>query len=383
MFGRMMNNYYYGKSGKGDFRKEDLPENRMQLFWVTLRTRLSGICRLNLLYALIWLPAMLVLLLNASNLWDRLQNEAAVIEYEYAEYTEVMQSRNLQPTVSEEDYNALRENLLERNRILADADYDAYLERKGSGSENLLTREQFSAVKSQSTTEAQRGFFLMLLYLFPCIAITGPFTAGLSYVTRNWARDEHAFIWSDFRDAVKANWKIPLLLSTVTGALPMLIYQGWITYGGMANQNVIMVVPQMLVVMVGALWALCVTYMHPLTVTYDLKLRGVLRNGFLLGIARLPFSVGIRLLHCIPALIAAAAVLLFGMNMMMALLLLCGYYMIIGFGLSRFITASYTNAVFDRFINPRIEGAKVNQGLKEPEEDDADDEEEEQEETEK
>ena len=385
MFGRMMNNYYYGKSGKGDFRKEDLPETRMQLFWVTLRTRLSGICRLNLLYALIWLPAMLVLLLNASNLWDRLQNEAAVIEYEYAEYTEVMQSRNLQPTVSEEDYNALRENLLERNRILADADYDAYLERKGSGSEseNLLTREQFSAVKAQSTTEAQRGFFLMLLYLFPCIAITGPFTAGLSYVTRNWARDEHAFIWSDFRDAVKANWKIPLLLSTVTGALPMLIYQGWITYGGMANQNVIMVVPQMLVVMVGALWALCVTYMHPLTVTYDLKLRGVLRNGFLLGIARLPFSVGIRLLHCIPALIAAAAVLLFGMNMMMALLLLCGYYMIIGFGLSRFITASYTNAVFDRFINPRIEGAKVNQGLKEPEEDDADDEEEEQEETEK
>ena len=28
MFGRMMNNYYYGKSGKGDFRKDDLPETR-------------------------------------------------------------------------------------------------------------------------------------------------------------------------------------------------------------------------------------------------------------------------------------------------------------------------------------------------------------------
>jgi len=367
MFGRMMNNYYYGKSGKGDFRKEDLPETRMQLFWVTLRTRLSGICRLNLLYALIWLPAMLVLLLNASNLWDRLQNEAAVIEYEYAEYTEVMQSRNLQPTVSEEDYNALRENLLERNRILADADYDAYLERKGSGSENLLTREQFSAVKSQSTTEAQRGFFLMLLYLFPCIAITGPFTAGLSYVTRNWARDEHAFIWTDFKDAVKANWKIPLLLSCITGALPVLIYQGWITYGRLSATNTILVVPQMLVVLVGVLWALCITYMHPLTVTYDLKAGGVLRNGLLLGIARLPFSLGIRLLHCVPALIDFAAVWFFGLDPLLGLLLLCGYYMLIGFGLSRFITASYTNAVFDRFINPRIEGAKVNQGLREAE----------------
>ena len=37
MFGRFMNNYYYGKSGKGDYRKEDLPTNRMQLFWEMLR----------------------------------------------------------------------------------------------------------------------------------------------------------------------------------------------------------------------------------------------------------------------------------------------------------------------------------------------------------
>ena len=56
MFGRMMNNYYYGKSGKGDFRKEDLPETRSQLFRDTLRTRLSALCRLNLLYMLVWLP---------------------------------------------------------------------------------------------------------------------------------------------------------------------------------------------------------------------------------------------------------------------------------------------------------------------------------------
>ena len=37
MFGKMMNNFYYGKSGKGDFRKEDLPKNRWQLFWEMLR----------------------------------------------------------------------------------------------------------------------------------------------------------------------------------------------------------------------------------------------------------------------------------------------------------------------------------------------------------
>ena len=377
MFGRMMNNYYYGKSGKGDFRKDDMPETRMQLFWDTLRTRLSGLCRLNLIYMLIWLPAAIVLLLNVSNLWNRVQTEAAISEYEYAEYAEMLQSRNLELSITEEEYNQLRESLQERNRIYNDANYEAYLERIGSEGEPL-TREQFQAIQTSGATELQNGLFRLLLILFPCIAITGPFTAGLSYVTRNWARDEHAFIWSDFRDAVKANWKIPLLLSTITGALPMLVYQGWMTYGRMASQNMILVVPQMLVLLVGILWALCITYMHPLTVTYDLKFSAVLRNGILLGIARLPFSVGIRLLHCVPLLIAFAAVWFFGLDPMLGLLLLCGYYMVIGFSLSRFVTASYTNAVFDRFINPRIEGAKVNQGLREKEDfEDEEDEEEE------
>ena len=365
--GKLMDNYFYGKSGKGDFRKDDLPDTRMKLFRDTLRTRLSGLCRLNLIYMLIWIPAALVLLLNVSNLWNRIQTEAAISEYNYTEYAELLQSKGMELTLSEEEYNQYREYLQERDRVYADTSYEAYLERVGADSEGTLTREQFQAVQTNGATEMQNGLLWLLIYLFPCIAITGPFTAGLSYVTRNWARDEHAFAWSDFKDAVKSNWKIPLLLSTITGALPALIYQGWITYGRMANQNMIMAVPQMLVVMVGAIWAISITYMYPLTVTYDLKAKGVLRNGLLLGIARLPFSVGIRLLHCVPTVIAFIAVWFFGVDPLFGLILLCGYYMIIGFGLSRFITASYTNAVFDRFINPQIEGAKVNQGLREKE----------------
>ena len=379
MFGRMMNNYYYGKSGKGDFRKDDMPETRMQLFWDTLRTRLSSLCRLNLIYMLIWLPAMIVLLMNVSNLWNRVQTEAAISAYDYTEYAEMLQERERQINISEEEYNQLRATLQERDRIYNDSSYEAYLERIREEGGEALTEAEFLSVRTSAATGVTNGILRLLLILFPCIAITGPFTAGLSYVTRNWARDEHAFIWTDFKDAVKDNWKIPLLLSTITGALPVLIYEGWITYGRMANQNMIMVIPQMLVVMVGVIWAICITYMHPLTVTYDLKVKGVLRNGLLLGIARLPFSVGIRLLHCVPILIGFIVVWFFGLDPLLGILILCGYYMIIGFSLSRFITASYTNAVFDRFINPQIEGAKVNQGLREKEDFDADEDEEDEE----
>ena len=64
MFGRMMNSYYYGKSGKGDFQKEDLPHNRWQLFWAMLRVRFASLSRMNLMVLPVFIPLMGVLLVN-------------------------------------------------------------------------------------------------------------------------------------------------------------------------------------------------------------------------------------------------------------------------------------------------------------------------------
>ena len=335
MFGRFMNNYYYGKSGKGDFRKEDLPQNRRQLFLDTLKTRLSGLCRINLMYMLIFLPAMIVMMFFFTNIISNTSNLMIMEENDYASYAEMVKENGQEVAVTEEQYNELRNS--------------------GINAGDLMDNE----------------LFRMLVWLIPCLAITGPFTAGLSYVTRNWARDEHAFIWSDFKDAVKENWKQALVLSAITSILPLAGYVGWKFYGNLSAQNIIMIVPQVLVVLVVIIWSISITYMHPLTVTYKLKTKDIIRNGLLLGVARLPMSVGIRLLHCVPALIGAA--LIWFWNPMFGIMILFGYYALIGFAISRFITASYTNAVFDRFINPRIEGAKVNQGLYTPEEDEDED----------
>ena len=335
MFGRMMNNYYYGKSGKGDFRKEDLPQNRRQLFSDTLKTRLSALCRINLLYMIIFLPAMIVIMMGFTNTLSVSSSLIAIEEQDsYASYAEQLAENEQEVRITEEQFNEIK--------------------NAGVNYGDLIDSSLFST----------------LIWLIPCIAITGPFTAGLSYVTRNWARDEHAFIWTDFKDAIKANWRQSLILSVITSVFPVLVYVGWKFYGQMAQNNPIMIIPQVLVVLVAIIWAISITYMHPMAVTYELKMKDLLRNGLLLGVARLPMSVGIRLLHCVPALITA--VLIWFWNPMIGIMILFGWYVLIGFSLSRFITASYTNAVFDRFINPRIEGAKVDQGLYKPEEDEDD-----------
>lgn len=216
-----------------------------------------------------------------------------------------------------------------------------------------------------------------LLLLVPCITITGPFTSGVCYVTRNWARDEHAFIWSDFKDAVKENWKQSIVISFITSLVPLMLYVCWNFYGSMANDNAFMVVPQVLTMMIGLMWCLGVTYFHPLIVSYRLRMRDVIRNGLLLAVARLPMSIGLRLLHALPVIICVALMLFVSpMYYMYCMLGLFAYYLLIGFSLSRFVTASYTNAVFDKYINARIEGAVVNRGLYVPDDDDEDEDEE-------
>ena len=184
----------------------------------------------------------------------------------------------------------------------------------------------------------------------------------MAYVTRNWARDEHAFIWSDFIDTVKGNWKYGLLTGFITGMVPLLMYVCVTFYGEMANTNLLFMIPQVICIMIGVLWLCSLMYIYPQIVTYKLNYRNVLRNRLIMTIGRLPITVGLKLLSLLPWVIAAL-VALFTPYMQYALMGLAVYYIVIGFGLSRFVGASYSNAVFDRYINPNIEGAQVGRGL--------------------
>ncbi len=322
MFGKLMNRYYYGKSGQGDFEKEDLPSNRWQLFGEMLRVRLSALVRLNLMYVLIWIPAMFVIA-RGLMLW-------------YA-------------------------------GIATISDLAMQLE---SGA---ITAEAYAQTATDFSSASQAILWQTLIYLIPCIAITGPFTAGLAYVTRNWARDEHSFIWSDFKDTIKGNWKQGLLVSTITGILPTVAYVCNNFYGEMAAENVIFVVPQVICLVMVAVWMCMLMYVYPQMVTYTLSFSQLLKNSLFLAVARLPMTIGIKLATLLPTLLMVI-VSLFTTYFQYALLLWGLYYVVFGYAFHRFIMASYTNGVFDRFINANIEGAQVNRGLSAEEEEDDEDE---------
>lgn len=322
MFGKLMNRYFYGKSGQGDFEKEDLPQTRWQLFWEMLRVRFSGLMRLNLMYVIVWLPAIFFI--------------GRVLLYGYS------------GLVNLSEY----QSQMEAGSIAAEA-YQEYFAQFQDAMRSLL--------------------FSTLVFLIPCIGITGPATAGLCYVTRNWARDEHAFIWSDYKDAIKANWKPALLNSFITGLVPVMLYVCCTFYGSMAqSQSAVFLLPQVICIMLGVLWLMMQMYIYPQIVTYDLNYKGVIRNGLLMAIGRLPMTVGLNLLALVPTLIFLAVSLLTP-YFQYAVMIYALYYILIGFSLHRFICASYTNGVFDKLINSKIEGVQVGRGLYVEEEDNGED----------
>ncbi|HML46876.1 MAG TPA: DUF624 domain-containing protein [Clostridia bacterium] len=312
MLGNFFNNMYYGKAGKGDYRPEDLPANRWQLFFEMLRVRWGSIVKVNLLYILIWIPAIVWTGVNISALFNI------------------------------------------ANAMLGAEGSEALAEAIG----DLSFGDQVYSL-----------MFSYLLGMIPCIAITGPFTAGVSLIMRNWARDQHVFIMSDFKDAVRENWKQALAVSSLTSVIPWMLLVCWRFYGAMAADSLFFIVPQVFIVMLGVIWMLALTLIYSLMITYRLKFGQLIRNSVILAVGTLFKSVGIRLITLVLPLIALAltAFTSYGIYVM---LVVAVFYLFFGFGFNRFIYASYANALCDQYVNPRIEGAPMNLGLRQETDDD-------------
>lgn len=288
---------YYGKAGQKDYSEMDMPKNRVSLFFLVLKDHFFDLVKVNLLQVIFWVPFLL---------WTYI-NFAAI-----------------------QSIDAL-----------------ALLEQE-NGSTELLS--------------AMTGYLTMwLLGLIPCVAITGPSSAGAAYIMRNWARDQHAFLFSDFKDAFKSNWKQALPVSVISALVPILAYTAMAYYGQLAAYNMAMIVPLIVVLSATLIWALMLPLLYPLMVGYELRMKDLMKNAFLMAAARLPQMLLARLLTFVPI-----AILFMGMYAGNGLVVIAVslYYLLFGFALSRLIYASVANGIFDKYLNPHIEGASVNMGLR-------------------
>ena len=285
----LMNNYLYGKAGQADFTPDQLPANRVALFFEMLRLRFGGLICMNLFCVLTSLPSII---------WTYMTYEVIISDIES---------------------NVEHLSALINTRILT-----------------------------------------YLLILIPCLVLTSVLNTGVAYVLRNWSRDQHTFTFSDYKDALVGNWKNGLLVGLVNGLSLVITFVAYIYYGMMAaDGGMFWYIPQMLVIILCALWWMANMLIMPMMVTYEMNFKTLVRNSLLMVIARFPWS----LLFWGMSIVIPLVTLLF---VPYGVVIVALVYLLLGFSLTYFVYVSYANSCFDRYLNPRIEGAPVNMGLRDP-----------------
>lgn len=113
----------------------------------------------------------------------------------------------------------------------------------------------------------------------------GPFIAGLTYVLRNWSRQEHAFLVSDFFEHTRKNWKQGLLMSIISTVATYLYFTAVIFYlkSGLSPSVVLAIS-----VVVGFMLLAMSFYTYPMMVTFDMKLNDIIKNAWIFAMAKLP-----------------------------------------------------------------------------------------------
>jgi len=191
--------------------------------------------------------------------------------------------------------------------------------------------------------------WLNILYILCCIPLVtiGPATAGFTYVLRNFAREEHAFVTSDFFEhGFKKNWKQALVISLIDGLVIFLLVNTIYFYFQQMKQDSNLLYP----IALGISLVVCYIFLsmnyfvYILMVTMDLKIRHLIKNSFILGVLSLKTSFLTTLFLALTALILF---LFFPITMIIIL--------VIGFSFMGFIIVFNSYPYVQKYvINPAL-----------------------------
>lgn len=183
----------------------------------------------------------------------------------------------------------------------------------------------------------------------------GPTLGGITKLLRNYGREEHAFLWMDFKESFANNWKLTLPASLISSVLILLMAIA-VTFYGQASMN-----RYLSILLSAILWiaffyfTMMQMYVYPILITFDLTLKNAYRNAALFVILRLPFNVGILLLQLI--ILTGIPVIIYIFLPNVGPLIIMAYYLLFAFGFNYLLTNFFVWRQLERFmIKPMEDG---------------------------
>lgn len=297
-----------GKEKSEEYARSTLPTNRWQLFWDIFKGNFSKIVKVNLLIALFFIPLLIVLIING-----------------------LMQ--------------------------------DYYGSIYPFGANLGVGYPAFTTLKGQAEMIVLRSHLTLMLGISLSSILAAIGLAGGMYVIRNMVWTEGIFVSNDFWRGVKLNYK-NALQTAIFFCVVLFLCQFMIdlsnlnlALGNLGKWEEIWLKVSQATSYVFLIFGLIVSlWMIALGVNYKLTFGKMLRNAFLVGLGTLPQTVFFGILALLPfALFMIGGSFITAMASVILLLF--------GFAYALLVWLDFAQWVFDKFINPKIEGAKVGRGI--------------------
>lgn len=227
-----------------------------------------------------------------------------------------------------------------------------------------LIQQQITA---DPATDLVTRFIIGTVFLCIPLITVGPAQAGFTYILRNYSREEHAFIWWDFKDNAKSNFKQSIIISLIDFVVFILFgiilnFYFNVEYGSEAASLMIIFARAMLIITF-VIYLIMHMYIYPMLVTFKLSIKQLYRNALIFALAKFLPNLGVLLL-CI-------------------ILVLASFYFntLIGVVLYLFLTVSTIGLITNFYVYPKLKKHMIDK--LEPDEEYDEDEEWEDEEAEK
>jgi len=150
---------------------------------------------------------------------------------------------------------------------------------------------------------------LNLLYVICCIPVLtfGPATAAFTKILRNYSSERNAFLFSDFFETFKKNFKQSFFIGLADIILILSFLVSVPYYGQLASKSPAFVVAFSVTFLTIILFIMMNFYIYLLIVSTKLKIKDIIKNSFILALSQLK----INLITLLIAFIVIAPVILF------------------------------------------------------------------------
>lgn len=186
---------------------------------------------------------------------------------------------------------------------------------------------------------------VVLSLLFTVFYGMGPVTAGSTYIIRNYGREEHCWLVSDFFERFKSNFKQSIVVWIIDLAALFLLTIAIDFY-----MNAGIYILSFMIIFVAIVYTLMHLYIYQILITFDLPLKNIFKNSLIFAMAKAPKNLLLLLITIMVHIVIPIAAVLITQNPI-AILVIILLELILLPALTSFTTNFFIYSDIEKYIN--------------------------------